>query len=308
MNNKIFYDTEFLEGKQTCYQWGLKTDTWLRIFGAAIWGIAIFMKLTMDFSNLEFIIFLITGIFIYSLSMPSTPPTIDLISIGIVSGDGQREYYAISKDFNLKEAWNRYDIKTETMSGDSRNQFPEGRKTKVYWIRENVLKKIFDDIYSVKNGFPAGKEFNYRNMKQLLSLFGKSNRIISIEILDFIYKGSDVTGLSEELWGKDIPIKLYAYYGAYDHVCMMWLWGKMINRPKGLPMFSIDIKQMLDERVEKLANSDFFTKFDVSEPMTLAEKLKEIKKHPAFPQETNAHNALADARWNKELYEFIHKI
>jgi hypothetical protein len=29
-------------------------------------------------------------------------PTIDLISIGIVSQDG-REYYAVSKDFNLKE-------------------------------------------------------------------------------------------------------------------------------------------------------------------------------------------------------------
>ena len=32
-----------------------------------------------------------------------TKPTIDLISIGIVCEDG-REYYAISKDFNLKEA------------------------------------------------------------------------------------------------------------------------------------------------------------------------------------------------------------
>ena len=37
-----------------------------------------------------------------------TKPTIDLISIGIVGEDG-REYYAISKDFNIKEAWNRYD-------------------------------------------------------------------------------------------------------------------------------------------------------------------------------------------------------
>ena len=44
-------------------------------------------------------------------------PTIDLISIGIVAEDG-REYYAISKDFNLKEAWNRYDIKKEWYSID----------------------------------------------------------------------------------------------------------------------------------------------------------------------------------------------
>ena len=38
-----------------------------------------------------------------------TPPTIDLISIGIVSEEG-REFYAVSKDFNLKDAWNRYDL------------------------------------------------------------------------------------------------------------------------------------------------------------------------------------------------------
>lgn len=45
-----------------------------------------------------------------SLFRKQTPNTIDLISIGIVAEDG-REYYAISKDFNLEEAWNRYDLK-----------------------------------------------------------------------------------------------------------------------------------------------------------------------------------------------------
>ena len=46
-----------------------------------------------------------------SIELPKlfdTKNTIDLISIGIVAEDG-REYYAISKDFNLKEAWNRYE-------------------------------------------------------------------------------------------------------------------------------------------------------------------------------------------------------
>lgn len=41
-----------------------------------------------------------------NISIGKTKPIIDLISIGIVAEDG-REYYAISKDFNLKEAWNR---------------------------------------------------------------------------------------------------------------------------------------------------------------------------------------------------------
>ena len=70
-----------------------------------------------------------------------TKPTIDLISIGIVSDDN-REYYAISKDFNLREAWNRYDIKYHP--GDMRNIYPNGYK--VYWIRENVLKPIWEEL------------------------------------------------------------------------------------------------------------------------------------------------------------------
>ena len=36
--------------------------------------------------------------------------TIQPISIGLVSSD-DREYYAISKDFNLYEAWNRLEMK-----------------------------------------------------------------------------------------------------------------------------------------------------------------------------------------------------
>jgi hypothetical protein len=38
---------------------------------------------------------------LFGIPTKSFPP--DLISIGIVSQDG-REYYAVSKDFNLKEA------------------------------------------------------------------------------------------------------------------------------------------------------------------------------------------------------------
>jgi len=38
-----------------------------------------------------------------SLFRKNTLPTIDLISIGIISEDN-RKYYSISKDFNLKEA------------------------------------------------------------------------------------------------------------------------------------------------------------------------------------------------------------
>jgi hypothetical protein len=67
-------------------------------------------------------------------------PTIDLISIGIVSQDG-REYYAVSKDFNLKEAWNRNQKR-------SRNCITVWRKASGKRIldTENVLKPIWREF------------------------------------------------------------------------------------------------------------------------------------------------------------------
>jgi len=34
----------------------------------------------------------------------------------------------------------------------------------------------------------------------------------------------------------------------------------------------------------------------------------EIEVYPNYPKQTNEHNALAAARWNKELYEFLNKL
>ena len=55
---------------------------------------------------------------IFSIKYGQTKTTIDLISIGIVAED-DREYYAISKEFNLKEAWNRWEQRTG--EGDRNN-------------------------------------------------------------------------------------------------------------------------------------------------------------------------------------------
>jgi hypothetical protein len=62
-------------------------------------------------------------------------PTIDLISIGIVSQDG-REYYAVSKDFNLKEAWNRNQKSTELRI--TRMAKASGKE---FWIRKTCSNR-----------------------------------------------------------------------------------------------------------------------------------------------------------------------
>ena len=227
-----------------------------------------------------------------SLFRKQTPNTIDLISIGIAAEDG-REYYAISKDFNLEEAWNRYDLKPITGSGDANNLPP----TKEYWIRENVLKPIWEEL-NINHSYP----FKYKFLKRLINKYGKTNQQISREIVGFIYPNALYNNLECKI--SDMVLtncadsekpEFYAYYADYDWVVFCWLFGKMIDLPNGFPMYCIDLKQMLDE-IGKLKYGNRFN-YD--------EMVNHIKNNPTYPKQTNDHHALSDARWNKKSHEFL---
>ena len=243
-----------------------------------------------------------------------TKPTIDLISVGIVCEDG-REYYAISKDFNLKEAWNRYDLKkANTSDNHTMNDI------KVYWLRDNVLKPIYLELLEKELGYGYSRhEFytstafkmigsDYKQFKYLIKKYGKTNKQIAEEIIEFCtVNESRGNGILEQVEGfKDTlnrTIEFYGYYSDYDWVVFCWLFGKMIDLPKGFPMYCIDLKQILDERAKRwLGNIPqqscvFCDDFD--------SKLDSIKSCKDYPKQANEHNALADAKWNFELYKFL---
>lgn len=264
-----------------------------------------------------------------------TLPTIDLISIGIISEDN-REYYAISKDFNLKEAWNRYDLVQQ--SGDSRNIFPEGKK--VYWIRDNVLKPIYDDLFEKiveDDNMLTGDEyvyFNYTNLRKLIKRYGKTDKQIVEEIKLFThvigkeypeecscgerYTCYQCQEISEYNNNLDDNIQFYGYYSAYDHVALCWLFGKMMDLPESFPMYTFDLKQMLDEKVNSLTyeqlnklecpicTHDTLSYLRDNGKITTDFRLKLVKeKHLNYPKQVNEHNALYDAKWNKQLHEFL---
>jgi hypothetical protein len=151
-----------------------------------------------------------------------TKPTIDLISIGIVSDDG-REYYAVSKDFNLKEAWNRW----QPVEIDENGVVYQGKS---YWIRDNVLKPIWKEfshkeyIESSASKINIGKGTNYRSLKQLINKYGKTNRQIAEEIKDSclnvqIYKSSDGKHIGAIDSYKGNP----EFYGYGQDVCFAFI-------------------------------------------------------------------------------------
>jgi hypothetical protein len=71
--------------------------------------------------------------------------------------------------------------------------------------------------------------------------------------------------------------EVWAYYADYDWVVLCQLFGTIMNLPKEWPKFCRDLKQL---------------SCDVGSP-----------KHPKDPD--GEHNALVDARWNRDLYTHL---
>lgn len=266
-----------------------------------------------------------------SLFRKNTAPTIDLISIGLVAEDG-RELYLISKDFNLDEAWNRFQVEEQTPY-EKQHGF-EGRKT--YWIRENVLKPIWIDLllnYEAEYTFLKGdtydayekelKEgkhdhnFTQKSLKALLNRYGKTSKEISREVAEFCNcsvifseKGQMHASSNDEFYSKT-KTEFYAYYADYDWVAFAWLFGKMMDLPKGFPMYCKDLKQELDNYAEKVVSQleDNTTEQGRKNiKNSISGQVEAFKTFPNYPKQENEHDALADARWNKKLYDFINKL
>lgn len=238
-----------------------------------------------------------------------TQETIDLISIGLCDDTG-REYYAVNKNFNVEEAWYRYDEKVIMPSGDLINHFPEGYKEKIYWLRDNVLKSIFHRDFRVKackeweRGLRIGVEtdyhkrttFNLKNFKYYLNRFGTEKVIIAADVFKWVKEA----GPEPEFFG---------YYSDYDWVVFCWLFGYMKYLPKGWPMYCKDLKQSLVQRERELIE---FYKRNTNESCEMEEgflaEREDFMSYENYPISPENHHALEDVRWTRNLHNFIKKL
>lgn len=85
----------------------------------------------------------------------------------------------------------------------------------------------------------------------------RPKHILADEILSFI---------------GDKPVELWADYCAYDHVCLMQFWGRMIDKPHQLPFYTNDVRALADWLVIDWES---------------------------LPEPEDEHNALSDARASK---------
>jgi len=199
------------------------------------------------------------------------PNTIDLISIGIVCEDG-REYYALNKECNLKEIW------------------------KDEWLRKNVLLPIY--IEHVHGDMRNRISFSRYSIKGIFNGFGKTINEIAEDIKDFVSQKKLLNTITDEYATHNLKStfegrmfvvehnfkkpEFYGYYADYDWVVFCWIFGRMIDLPKGFPMYCKDLKQMMDDK-----------------------GLDENWKRKNCPDPEGEHNALEDAKWNLKLYNAI---
>lgn len=120
-----------------------------------------------------------------------------------------------------------------------------GRITKDPWLQKNVVQQLPEDETQWKR-----------------------KDLIAAEVLEFLTAGEG----APELW---------AWYSAYDHVAYAQLWGKMINLPAGLPMYTNDLRSLMDWALPKHLH-------------------KSLPKQP-----DGVHDALEDARHLKTRYDWV---
>ena len=146
------------------------------------------------------------------------------------------------------------------------------------WVKEQVFPQLLYCSYTTHTSTRAGQRYGTTLLskvyhKQLLKEEGcplhtcawRTRAQIRQELLTFFQPGAGF-----ELWG---------WCSGYDFVVFCQLFGPMMDFPPGYPHYIRDFQYLLDERG--------------------------ISDEEVPPQEAGRHNALADARYLKNLWEII---
>lgn len=139
------------------------------------------------------------------------------------------------------------------------------------------------DLLSIALVSEDGKSFYAVNEEADHS---KANDWVKWNVLPNLLTGSPFLAKRSEIRERILwfiaPSKpeFWGYYADYDWVVFCQLFGKMIDLPKGYPMYCMDLKQWCD-----------------------------MLGNPKLPEQGKGeHHALADARWNHIAWDYLHSL
>lgn len=168
------------------------------------------------------------------------PGWMQLLSIALISEDGKEKFYAINREADISRAND--------------------------WVSKNILPRLFKEWGQYAMTL---EEIKF----MILHLIPpKPINVVVAEKLGIVPQETD---LPDAIWQKP---EFWGYYCDYDWVNFCWIFGKMVDLPKGYPMYCLDLKQ-----VSKLNDDLEFKKQDPSQE----------------------HHALNDAEWNRQQYIWL---
>ena len=125
------------------------------------------------------------------------------------------------------------------------------------WVKTNVIPLLPPTDYNFTWYNPSGVNYT--------SPLWKPRQAIAQELIEFVGINQ---GVEPQFW---------AHVADYDWVALCQLYGTLVNRPKGMPMYCNDLKQLHEE----------------------------LNRPPLPNQEGIKHDALQDARWNYQAWQTL---
>ena len=135
------------------------------------------------------------------------------LSVGMVREDGA-ELYIVIKDYTtMREMVTRHP-----------------------WLCENVLPYL---PFACRDG---SWSYDYEHPDALCL----RERAVAAGMVRQFVLGEGAYPYSSDAEGANTDVELWGWYSAYDHVCLSQLFGTMVNLPRGIPMYTHDLKQEVD--------------------------------------------------------------
>lgn len=174
--------------------------------------------------------------------------TIEPISLGMVRSTGEA-YYAVFSDA------------------------PWERIRKHEWLMQNVAPHLPSSDGPYRDG--SSWEFEIDTKSTMV----KPGWVIANEVREFTLVAHEDSRLKKE------KLELWADTSDYDHVCLMQMFGSMINKPGHLPYFTFDVQQEMERLgveessvVKQAAGSEHNALCDAEQAHRKWKRCKEVRE------------------------------
>lgn len=151
--------------------------------------------------------------------------------------------------------------------------------TRYFYDTEFVEDGTSIDLISIGIVCDDGREY-YAHLDSYDQTKAEAHPFVSAQVLPYLDgkprtpRGVVATEIAEFI--RPGPVELWGYFPSYDHVALAQLYGTMMDLPPHVPMRTNCIAQLA--------------------------QMNNVRR---FPSNLNAHDALADARWTRDAFQWI---